>query len=153
MSTPVEGPQSPDLELEFPSKPEYVRMARLAVSALARLRDADDELVEDIKLAVSEACTRAVTTNSLEAPQEPVQLLATVYDRALQVEVLDRGPGPDREVSGSPQDLDTEELPFESALAVPLIRGLVDEVGLAPRPDGGTKVRMVVSLGPPHERP
>jgi serine/threonine-protein kinase RsbW len=149
MSTQGEGAQGPDLDLEFPPKPEYVRMARLTVAALARLREADDELVEDIKLAVSEACTRAVATNGASAPQEPVELLATVYDRALQVEVLDRGPGPDREVSGNPQELDTDELPFDSALAVPLIRGLVDEVGLAPRPGGGTRVRMVVSLGSP----
>jgi anti-sigma regulatory factor (Ser/Thr protein kinase) len=153
MSTRGDSAQGPDLELEFPPKPEYVRMARLAVAALARLRDADDDLVEDIKLAVSEACTRAVATNGVDAPQEPVQVQATVYDRALRVDVLDRGPGPDREVSGDPQELDTEELPFESALAVPLIRGLVDEVGLAPRPGGGTKVRMVVSLGAVTERP
>src|SRR5207253_9694670 len=147
MSTRDEGAQGPDLDLEFPPKPEYVRMARLTVAALARLRDADDELVEDIELGVSEACTRAVTTNGAAAHDEPVRLQAVVFDRALEVEVLDRGPGPDRELSGDPQEIDADELPFESALAVPLIRGLVDEVRLAPPPGRGTRRPTVASLG------
>src|SRR2546428_14152333 len=102
-----------ELNLEFRAKPQYVRMARHTVAALARLRNADDELVEDIKLAVSEACTRAVTTNGAAAPDEPVRLQAVGFDRALQVEVLDRWPGPDRELNGHPHVIDTVELPFE----------------------------------------
>ena|SRR5438105_485920 len=151
MSDEVGSARRSELDLEFPPKPEYVRMARLAVAALARLRDADDDLVEDIKLAVSEACTRAVATNSAAAPQEPVRVQALVRDRAFEVDVLDRGAVPERLVSGRPEELDTEDLPFESALAVPLIRGLVDELALAPRDGGGTRVRMVVSLA--GERP
>jgi anti-sigma regulatory factor (Ser/Thr protein kinase) len=146
MTGSLDGAEDSELELEFPPKPEFVRMARLTVAALARMRDADDDLVEDIKLAVSEACTRAVSANAADAPEEPVQVQATVRDHALHVEVLDRGPVPERSVSGPPEELDTEDLPFESALAVPLIRGLVDEVGLAPREGGGTRVRMIVSL-------
>jgi len=136
----------PDLEIEFPANPRYVRAARHTVAALARMRDADDEVVEDIRLAVSEACTRAVATNQEAASTEPVRVLALVESGSLTVEVFDRGPDPERSVSGPPEEIDTGELPFERALAVPLIRGLVDEVGLAPREGGGTKVRMVVSL-------
>jgi serine/threonine-protein kinase RsbW len=142
------GEDAADLELEFPAQPQYVRMARHTVAALARLRDADDELVEDIKLAVSEACTRAVATNAAAGHPEPVRLRADVQDRSLIVEVLDRGPGPERTLSGPPEEIDTGELPFDSALAVPLIRGLVDQVALTPREGGGTSVRMVVSLRP-----
>ena len=142
------GEDAAELELEFPAKPQYVRMARHTVAALARFRDADDELVEDIKLAVSEACTRAVATNAATPQAEPVRVRALVQDHSLLVDVQDRGPDPERAVSGPPDEIDTGELPFDRALAVPLIRGLVDEVALTPREGGGTSVRMVVSLRP-----
>lgn len=145
-----ETASTPELDIEFPAKPQYVRAARHTVAALARMRDADDELVEDIKLAVSEACTRAVATNQETASSDPVRVQVYVQDNSLAVEVLDRGPGPERSVSGPPEEIDTAELPFESALAVPLIRGLVDELALTPRPGGGTSVRMVVAI--PAER-
>jgi serine/threonine-protein kinase RsbW len=141
-------PTTPDLELELPAKPQYVRAARRAVGALARMRDAQEELIEDIKLAVSEACTRAINCHEEAGSQEPVVLRAFSDRASLVVEVLDRGPDPERSVSGPPAEIDTGELPFESALAVPLIRGLVDEVALAPRPGGGSLVRMTVSLSP-----
>ena len=143
-SGPTRG-SPPDLDIEFPAKPRYVRMARHTVSALARMRQADEELVEDIRLAVSEACTRAVAVNE-EAGAGPVGVLASVEDGVFTVEVFDRGPGPERSVSGPPGEIDTSELPFDRALALPLIRGLVEEVGLSAREGGGTIVRMSVSL-------
>jgi len=136
----------PDLDIEFPAKPQYVRAARHTVAALARMREADDDLVEDIKLAVSEASTRAVAANEQAGSKDPVKVQAFVSDGSLVVEVFDRGPDPERPVSGPPEEIDTGELPFERALAVPLIRGLVDEVAMESRPGGGTTVRMVVSL-------
>src|SRR5439155_19274465 len=74
MTGSLDGAQDSELELEFPPKPESVRMARLTFAALARMRDADDGLVEDTKLAESEACTRAVSANAADAPQEPVKV-------------------------------------------------------------------------------
>lgn len=138
--------QRPELELEFPPKPEYVRMVRLALGALARLHEADDEVVEDIKLAVSEACTRAVGANESADGDQPVVVSAVLDGRSLGIEVLDRGPTPAREVRGAPSLLDTQDLPFEETLALSVIRGLVDKVAVAPRVGGGSRTAMVVSL-------
>jgi serine/threonine-protein kinase RsbW len=145
MIADVGSAQRSELELVFPARPEFVRMARLTVAALARLRDADDDLVEDIKLAVSEACNTAL--NSVAGLEgAPITVRASSQPEAMVLEILDRGPGPAREVLGDPEDIDTGDLPFEQALALPLIRGLVDEVALGPRDGGGSSLRMTVSL-------
>jgi serine/threonine-protein kinase RsbW len=121
-------------------------MARHAVAALARLRLVEEDVVEDVKLAVSEACTTAVNENA-EIGGEPVDLRVWGNEGRLEVEVLDRGTQLERAVSGPPDEISTADLPFERTLALPIIRGLVDEVAITPRPDGGASVRMVFSLG------
>jgi serine/threonine-protein kinase RsbW len=134
----------PELELEFPPKPEFVGTARHAVSALIRLRDLPDDLVQDVKLAVSEACTTAIA----DGPGEglPIRLLVSADADRVVLEVIDPGTGVERAVAGSPTDIDTDELPFERALSLPIIRGLVDEVAITPLEGQGMSLRMVLSL-------
>jgi len=134
-----------ELEVEFPPKPEFVRMVRHAVSALARLHGADEDVVENVKLAVSEACNTAIAQNA--AGQDAVLILARSGPNGLVVDVLDAGPVRDHEVSGPPGEIETDELPFDRALAVPIIRGLVDELAISPRDGGGSVLRMRLSLG------
>ena len=138
---------APELDIQFPPKPEYVRTVRHAVAALARLHAVPEDVVEEIKLAVSEACTIAVNANAGSPTEQPVQVLASTDDSSIVIEVLDRGPDPLRDVLGPPVDLDTEDLPFDKGLALPLIRGLVDEVAVGAREDGGARVQMLVSIG------
>jgi serine/threonine-protein kinase RsbW len=139
--------EHPDLEIEFPPKPEYVRMVRQAVAALARLHGADEEVVEDIKLAVSEACTTAVHGNSELEHGRVVSLWARGGPEGLVIDVHDPAATIQHEVQGRPEELDTGDLPFEQTLALPIIRGLVDEVAVRAGPEGGATIRMVVSLG------
>jgi serine/threonine-protein kinase RsbW len=133
-----------ELELSFPPRPEYVRMARHTVAALARLHDVADEVVEDLKLAVSEACTNAVTVNGPGG--EPVRVLALVADGALVVDVLDAGPGIDPALLEREPEVDSEEFSFESGLSLPLIRGLVDDLEVLPREPHGSVLRMRLSV-------
>lgn len=147
-SPPAEpAPSVPELELEFPPKPEFVRLARHTVGALARLHDVMDDVVDDIKLAVSEACTTAI--GSPEGEPEPLVIRAWASGQNLAIDVVDPASAVLREVAGAPSDLDTEDLPFERALALPVIRGLVDQVGVTPRDGGGTTLRMVISMEAP----
>ena len=53
-SPPSDGPE---LDLELPAKPAFVRTARHAVAALARMHDLPDDVIEDVRIAVSEGCT------------------------------------------------------------------------------------------------
>jgi len=140
------APTRADLEIEFPRKPEYVRTVRQAVATLARLAGGDDGAVEDIKLAVSEACNTAVNREGTE--EGLVELLAWPSPEGLIVELLDPGATFEHSVAGPPAELSTEDLPFEHALALPIIRGLAAEVAVEPLDGGGTRLRMVLSLEP-----
>jgi hypothetical protein len=62
--------------------------------------------------------------------------------------VVDPRGKPGREVSGAPTDIDTGDLPFDRLLALPIIRGLVDEVSITAEEAGGIRIRMSVSFPP-----
>jgi len=153
----ADGGPVPGLELEIPPKPAFVRTARHAVAALARLHEAPEDLIEDIKLAVSEACNPAVARAEAggDPATEPLMIVAAVNDGRFEIEVFDPKGKVAREVTGSPADIDTEDLPFDRLLALPIVRGLVDEVRITPEA-GGARMRMIVSLdsssGPPQAK-
>ena len=137
------------IELEIPARPEYVALARLVVSSLASSRRilADDR-IDDLKLALSEACTNAIEAHAEVDPDERVLVRWSESGDRLEVQVQDRGRGFDpRGLPEHPPVTDPERLNFERGLGIPLIRSLVDEVAFAPS-DTGTAVRMVMFCGP-----
>jgi serine/threonine-protein kinase RsbW len=144
--------EDPEIELAFPPRPEHVRMARHTLAALARLHDLDDDAVEDLKLAVSEACTHAVSVNAKNGG-EPVRVLASVTGAVLTVEVHDAGPGIDPGLVERAPEFDSNEFTFEKGLSLPLIDGLVDELEVLPGQPRGAVVRMRLSFGSRDEQP
>lgn len=137
------------VELEIPARGEYVGLARLVVSSLASSRRilADDR-VDDLKLALSEACTNAIEAHAKLGTEEVVVVRLIEGDDRLEVEVEDRGPGFDPStLPEHPPVTDPERLNFERGLGIPLIRSLVDEVSFR-RVEQGMAVRMVMFCGP-----
>ena len=58
MNMPLPDPEPADtVEVRIPAKAEWVAVARLAVSAVASRLDFSVEDIEDLKLAIAEACT------------------------------------------------------------------------------------------------
>ena len=149
MSLAAEAPEAAGTETElylaFPPRPEFVRMARHTVAALARLHDVGDDVLDDLKLAVSEACTHAVTVNAPAG--EPVRVLALVTDGSL----VDAGPEIDPSLAVGEPELDSEEFTFERGLSLPLIRGLVDHIEIVARKPRGSVVRMRLSVAGPQD--
>ncbi|HEX3424619.1 MAG TPA: ATP-binding protein [Acidimicrobiales bacterium] len=163
------------LELEIPARPEYIAIARLVVSSVASSRrNLPDDRIDDLKLAVSEACTNAIEAYGSVPPQpsDPsrngdggpaansadsrVRILVQDDDEKLEINVADTGPGFDpNDLPTHPPVTDPERLNFERGLGIPLIRTLVDAVEFASSPQG-TSVRMTVygdalELHPPEE--
>jgi anti-sigma regulatory factor (Ser/Thr protein kinase) len=136
------------LEVEFPPKPEYVGVARHVAAALARMEGMADDVVDDVRLAVSEACTNAATMTGRVDPGAAVAFRASVGADGFRVEVLDRGPGPrdDAEASDPDSEVDSLEFSFESDLSLPLLRGLVDDLQVIRRDGGGSIVRFGLPL-------
>ncbi len=117
-----------EVTLTIPSRPEYVGVARLAILGVAsRMRFSYDE-VEDIRLAVGEACTNAIDRlNGSGATERPISLTCTIDANRLMIEA--RSPlasTPPRPRSTEEADLDN--LMEGKELSGVLIRILMDEV-------------------------
>ena len=126
------------LELDVPSSPEYIAIVRLVVASVASARRAlADERIDDLKLAVSEACTNAIEANRSIRPNAPVHVEIWEAPDRLEVSIEDSGPGfdPDK-LEFPPPVTDPERLNFERGLGIPLIRTLVDNAVLRPHGKG-----------------
>ncbi|MFE7095096.1 ATP-binding protein [Streptomyces erythrochromogenes] len=132
------------VELRFSAQPEHVRTARLVAAAVARRAGVEEAVLDEVRLAVGEACSRAVGLHRSNGLTAPVRVVLTEEDKSFSIEVGDEVPGP----SGIPADTvsgmaavqesdgDTED---EMGLAV--ISGLVDDVEVTSGESGGT-IRM-----------
>jgi serine/threonine-protein kinase RsbW len=58
------------VRLSFPAKPDYLLLARLALSGIGRTTPVSDELLADLKLAITEACGNSVRHAYPEGPGE-----------------------------------------------------------------------------------
>src|ERR1700731_173080 len=137
------------LELEIPARAEFIAIARLVVASLATARRAlADDRIDDLKLAVSEACTNAIEAHGAAETVEHVRIRVWEGDERLEVAVEDRGSGFDPEaLPPHPPVTDPERLNFERGLGIPLIRTLVDRVEFYPS-SKGTSVLMTLFGGP-----
>jgi serine/threonine-protein kinase RsbW len=136
------------VELEIPARPEYIALVRLVVSSLASGRRVlADERVDDLKLAVSEACTNAIEAHGAVDVTERVRVRCQDGDDRFEVSIDDRGEGFDpTSLPEHPPVTDPERLNFERGLGIPLIRTLVDEVRFDSG-NGGTSVTMTLYCG------
>ena len=131
------------VRLTFPAKADYLLLARLALSGLARELPMGDELLADLKLAVTEACGNAVR-HAYAGADGTITVVFLVTGDRLDMIVEDQGVG-----------LDTLELeaaapflvPLESGMGMPIIRAIVDELEVGRGADGqGTVLRMTKYL-------
>lgn len=141
----VKRPEGDAIQLKLPNLPDYLGVARLTVSGVAnRLGFSFDE-IEDIKLAVGEACSNAVKHAYREDDRKGVILLdCTVYPDRLQIVVSDEGKGLESTPAAeglaplyAGREIDEVE---EGGLGLYLIHTLMDEVEI--RSDNGVSVSM-----------
>src|SRR3984957_11290893 len=80
------------VDVSFTPLPAHVRTARLVALAMARRVGVAEDMLDEVRLAVCEACSRAVGGPASRAPAEPVMMrLSDDLDR-FSVEVPDVGP-------------------------------------------------------------
>lgn len=126
--------------LSFPAQAEYLVLCRLAVTALARLTPLGEELVEDLKLAVTEACTNAIQHAYQDGAPGRVELGYETHVGLVRITIEDTGVGPVRRLSHTLGDR-------EGGMGLAIIRSLVDEFELEPGPGGrGTRVSLAKRL-------
>lgn len=133
-----------EVELRFSALPEHVRTARLVAAAVARRAGVDEQVLDEVRLAVGEACSRAVTLHRSAEVAAPIEMRLAEADKRFSIQVGDAiataesestadgasGPGPGGE---------GDEVTGAMGLAV--ISGLVDDVQVFEGTNGGT-IRM-----------
>lgn len=136
----------PTAELALSPRPELVRTARLMAVALARRSGVAEDVVQEVRIAVGEAVSRAVLVHARAGSDEPVRLTFVDDEEGYAVRIRDVGDGqvPAEVVDADVLSLSAEEvsqdLPPQLALAV--IAGMADAHAVAPDPIGGTLVTL-----------
>jgi serine/threonine-protein kinase RsbW len=137
--------QAQAIRLTIPAKPEYITLGRLALTGIARLRrePLSQEVLGDLKLALTEACTNSVR-HAYADGHGSVQILYELHSDRLVVEVTDDGEGfePPTQPSGV---LRGQEL-AEGGLGIAIIEALADELEIREREQGGSSLRFVKLL-------
>ncbi len=123
------------INILLPSKPQYVSVARLTASYLASQMGFDIEAIEDIKLAVGEACNNAVLHSG---ENTTYQLDLKTESQTLVIEVKDTGKGFDTSHIKNPA---IDELQ-ENGLGLFIIKSLMDDVEIVTQAGQGTKIIM-----------
>jgi anti-sigma regulatory factor (Ser/Thr protein kinase) len=82
----------PTVEVTFTPLPAHVRTARLVATAVARRSGVDEALLDEVRLAVGEACSRAVEAHRRHCPAEPVKIEMTDQGERFVVVVSDHAP-------------------------------------------------------------
>ena len=129
--------------LVIPARPEYLLLARLALTGVARLAQADEEALADLRLAVTEAAANACRHAYADGQGDVTIQLTLSDDQQLEVIVEDDGPGFESE---SVAEWRAEEL-GEDGMGLAIIRAIADDVEIGPRESGsGTRLRFTRSL-------
>ncbi|MFB7915203.1 ATP-binding protein [Streptomyces sp. NPDC056061] len=143
------------VELRFSAQPEHVRTARLVAAAVARRAGVDEAVLDEVRLAVGEACSRAVGLHRSHGITDPVSVALTEEEKSFSIEVGDKLPGSGAEpvpggaaakrgaASGGGLDEPEPEAGAdgEDEMGLAVISGLVDDVEVRSGVNGGV-IRM-----------
>ncbi len=133
----------PTVRLTIPARAEYITLCRLALTGIARVRDLSDEVLADLKLALTEAASNSVRHAYSGADHAGVvEISYELRPDRLVIEVTDEGAGFDlAEPDAPPEELS------EGGLGIAIIRAIADEVEIGKQPDGkGSRLRFEKTL-------
>jgi serine/threonine-protein kinase RsbW len=132
---------------EIPVRPDAVRTARRLVERSARTAGLGEDRVDDLLIALSEACTNGIEAQLRAGVSDPLVLRIARRGHELHVEVQDcAGAGFDESLlAPRPPHNHPGHLDVERGWGIQLMRELIDRVEFDHQPDG-TVVRLVMAL-------
>jgi len=135
-------PEHHIVKVEIPALSEYVAVIRLAISGVATRMHFNIEEIEDIKIAVSEACTNVVQHAYPHQTDGKINLVATLSDEKLDIAISDSGKGFDAKNPVSDKQDGSNGVNFGLGLGLTFIRSLMDSSEIISEPNKGTTIRM-----------
>ena len=122
---------SSDVRLTLPARPENVAVIRHVLGAFAEALQLPADVVEDMRLAVTEACTNVVRHAYHDGDPGPIDVVVRPDGDRLELIVSDRGDG-----MGASPDV------TGPGLGLPLIAALADHVAIEHGPRRGSRLAM-----------
>lgn len=132
-----EGLNKENVCISLPSKPEYVSIARITSSVVANKIGFNIEEIDDIKVAVGEACNNAVLHGCESSNNFSVEF--TIGENKVIIEVKDEGRGFNVDKCPIPDICN----PKEGGLGIFIIKSLMDDVEVKSSPETGTIIKMI----------
>jgi serine/threonine-protein kinase RsbW len=141
MTTAASG-EAITVRLTIPARAEYITLCRLALTGIGRLRELSDELLADLKLALTEAASNSVRHAYGDKDPGVVEIFYELHPDRLVIEVADEGEGFDPLQA----QVNADEL-SEGGLGIAIIRAIADEVEIRVQPGGkGSRLRFEKAL-------
>lgn len=125
------------VEVTFTPQSAHVRTARLVATAVARRSGVPDSLLDEVRLAVGEACSRAVEAHQSACSAEPVRVALTDQEGRFEIEVVNSGRSP----TAAPSAPAGADVPVPSGFSLAVIAGLADDVQIS-ETETSTSIRM-----------
>jgi len=128
---------SSDMRLTLPAQADSIPVIRHVLGAYAEALALPPDVIEDMRLAVTEACTNVVRHAYDGDPAGPIDVVVKPDGEHIDVIVSDRGRG-----MGPSPDVDGP------GLGLPLIAALADSIELEDAPIRGNRLRMSFASRP-----
>jgi serine/threonine-protein kinase RsbW len=130
------------VRLTIPARAEYITLCRLALTGIGRVRELSEEVIADLKLALTEAASNSVRHAYAGDGVGKVDIAYELLPDRLVIEVTDEGDGFDAaKTRNSPGDLS------EGGLGIAIIRAIADVVEFGAQPNGkGSRLRFEKAL-------
>jgi anti-sigma regulatory factor (Ser/Thr protein kinase) len=145
------------VHLAFSPDPAYVRTVRLVAAAVARRAGVAADLLDEVRLAIGEACSRAVALHHRHGLRDLIEVRMSDGEH-FTVRVTDHSPtgltslddqDPAARPAGARNGAEaTEDSEITFDMAVTLLTGLVSDLKVTNSPNGvGSEVEMAWPLG------
>ena len=122
------------VEIAIPPRSAYVGVVRLAVASRARHAGFDEDRVDDLRIAVSEACTSAVLAHEEAGSADPVVVRWSDEDARLVIDIEGRVAPAEGPIE------DSHGFSTRSVMSQALLDSLVDETEIT-----DTNARLIVN--------
>lgn len=130
------------ISLTIPARAEYIVLGRLALTGLLHAQPVGQEVVADLKLALTEACSNSIRHAYDDGRDGVVEIRYEIGSDRVAVEVCDEGGGFDPKLL----EADVGD-PDEGGLGIAIIRAVTDEFAFGPRTGGaGSRLRFAKYL-------
>ena len=128
--------------LKIPANADFIPTVRLTLSGIASKLDFSIDEIEDLKIAVSEACNNVIQHAYNNIEKGEIVLQFDLRDEGLEVTVSDQGCGFDVQNISSLKPKQENHEKFGFGLGLTFIKTLMDDTSFTSELGKGSKIKM-----------